>query len=255
MQSYLRLAFLVLMIMQTSVALSCTKMMRWNDDPPFSFVDPAMPELVKGISVDIVRRIFSEMNCTQSLVKMPWARALLSLESGDIDMIYGAYNTPERRVYAHFSKQPVYSPNILYIRAEDKDKWRFESLESIMPSTFRLGVQINVTYSHEYDELRKKPEFAARLHENSSRHSLWKMLDLNRIDGMIADKFSGLIELEGLALTHKIIQTPLIISDEPSFFAFSKKTTPLEFVDAFDAIFSRLVAEGAIEKIEAAYLP
>lgn len=254
MLSYLRFALLAVLISQGAIAWSCTKVMRWNEDPPFSFRDPAQPEQIKGVSVDIARLVLAKMNCTLALVEMPWARALVALQLGDIDMISGAYNTAKRREYAHFSQQANFSPNILYLRIADRQKWQFQSLEDIIATSFRLGVQINVTYSHEYDVLRKQPEFEAHLHENSSRTALWHMLHLNRIDGVIADKFTGYIELKKLGLNDSIIATPLIISNSPSFFAFSKKTTQLEFVAAFDDILSRFRAEGLIEQIEEAYL-
>lgn len=254
MQYLFHRVMLVVMVVQISSAWSCTKVMRWNEDPPFSFAHPDKPEYVQGISVDIARAILSEMDCTLHLEKMPWARALVSLQLGTVDILYGAYNTPDRRKYAHFSSQPEYSPNILFIRKADKATWSFQSLEEIIPTTFRLGVQINVTYSHEYDVLREQPEFEKHLHENSSRISLWQMLFLNRIDGVIADKYTGLIELSELGLNDHITATSLLISNEPSFFAFSKKTTSLEFVAAFDAILSRLRHDGEIEKIETRYL-
>lgn len=249
-----RLSLLVVLIVLQSPAWSCTKVMRWNEDPPFMFTDPATPEQIQGISVDIARRVLEKLNCKLTLEQMPWARALISLQSGHIDMISSAYNTAERREYAHFSKQALYSPNILYTRADEQGKWGFQSLEDIIPTSFRLGVQINVTYSHEYERLRDQPEFAAHLYENSSRRSLWHMLDLNRIDGVIADKMTGWIELKDLGLDDKIKATPLVISNAPAFFAFSKKNTPIEFVDAFDAEFARLAADGVIAQIEASYL-
>jgi polar amino acid transport system substrate-binding protein len=254
MQFSSRFVLLAVLMLQTSIAWPCTKVMRWNEDPPFSFRDPEHAGQIKGVSVDIARLILGKMNCELTLVEMPWARALLSLQSGDIDIVSGAYNTADRREYAHFSTQANYSPNILYIREADKDIWHLNSLEEIIPTTFRLGVQINVTYSHEYDALRTRPEFEAHLHENSSRNALWHMLNLNRVDGVIADKFTGAIELKKLGMIDKIIATPLIISNAPSYFAFSKKTTQLEFVAAFDEIFSRLQTDGEIEKIETAYL-
>lgn len=254
MQFVLRFTFLAVLMLPLSIAWSCTKVMRWNEDPPFSFTDPEHPGVIKGVSVDIARVILEKMNCELKLVEMPWARALVALQLGDIDIISGAYNTAERREYAHFSNQENYSPNILYVRAEDRDKWHFHTLEEIISTSFRLGVQINVTYSHEYDALRKLPEFEARLHENSSRTALWHMLTLNRIDGVIADKFTGFIELKKLGLNDRITSTSLIISNAPSFFAFSRKTTEIEFVKAFDEIFAQLSDEGVIEKIESAYL-
>ena len=235
-------------------AFSCSKLLRWNDDPPFTFANPKNPETVQGISVDITKLIFAKLGCELKLLKMPWARALLSLETGQIDMLSGAFNTPERREYAYFSEQDIYSPNILFIRREDKGKWQLKALKDILDTSFRLGVQINVVYSQEFQTLKESPAFARHLHENSSRISLWQMLNLKRIDGVIADQFTGLIELKKLGLDQAISADDLVISYEPSYFAFSKKTTHREFVEQFDQVFRSLIAQGEIKKIEQHYL-
>jgi len=94
----------------------------------------------------------------------------------------------ERREFAYFTKQAIYSPNILFIRIEDANKWGFKSLKFIINTPFILGVLINISYSEEYDALKVQEDFAKNLHKNSNRESLWKILTFKRIDGVIADK-------------------------------------------------------------------
>lgn len=243
-------SFFILFLLIPQTASSCTKIMRWNDDPPYSYVDHTNPKVIKGISIEIAREILLAQGCELKLVKMPWARALESLKSGHADIISGAFKTPERQEFAHYSSTIEYSPNILFLRTGEEEKWNLKSLADIEKSQFKLGVQINVSYSREFDLLKKQPEFGKHIHSNSNRKSLWKMLFLNRVDGVIADKITGLIELNNLGLHNKIIPSSLIISSEPSFFAFSKKTTTKEFVDQFDTIYANFLSDGTIHKIE-----
>tara|TARA_R110002167_G_scaffold76592_2_gene213293 strand:+ start:718 stop:1503 length:786 start_codon:yes stop_codon:yes gene_type:complete len=247
-------SFFILFLLVPQIASSCTKVMRWNDDPPYSYIDPNRPKTIKGISVDIARTILLEQGCELKLLKMPWARALESLKTGRVDIISSAYKLPEREEFAIFSSTIRHSPNILFIRATEEAKWGLRSLADIVETPFKLGVQINVSYSREFDLLKKQAEFAKHLHSNSNRKSLWRMLSLNRVDGVIADEMTGLIELNSLGLQNKIVPSSLIISNEPSFFAFSKKTTTKEFVDQFDVIYARLLKNGTIRKMENLYL-
>ena len=235
-------------------ALSCTKNMRWNDDPPFTFIDQQNPGVIQGMSVDITRQILSALGCELNLIKMPWARALISIKEGNIDILSGAYNTQERRDYAHFSTTGLYSPNILFVRKNETERWSFTSLKDIVNTSFILGVQINVSYSQESEKLKDQADFISRLHQNSSRQSLWRMLALNRVDGVIADKMTGLAELKELGLKNKVTASQLIVSNEPSFFAFSKKNIDPKFVEQFDAEFSKLLNNGEIKRIEDFYL-
>ena len=242
-----------LMLFGTQVVLACSKTMRWDDDPPYTFIDPHVPGHVQGISVDIARSILNTLGCDLKLVKMPWARGLESLKSGEIDLLSGAFNTPERQEYAYFASTSEHSPNVLFIRKREESIWQFSSLADMVDSKFRLGVQINVSYSQEYELLKQQDEFSKLLYSNSSRKSLWKMLTLNRIDGVIADRKTGLIELQNLNLQGNIIPSSLTISSKPSFYAFSKKTNTREFVGQFDEVFLNLIDEGKVSEIENTY--
>lgn len=235
-------------------ASACSMLMRWNDDPPYTFIDKHNPEEVRGISVDTARAIFKELKCELKLTKMPWARALESLKHGSIDLISGAFITSERQSFAHFSSINEHSPNILFLRAEEESKWALTSLADITKHPFTLGIQIDVSYSHEFDLLKEQAAFAKRLHAISDRNSLWQMLSLGRVDGVIADEITGLIEIRKLNLHERIAPSKLVISNEPSFFAFSKKTVSQEFVRQFDAIYQRLQDDGTIQNIQSFYI-
>lgn len=228
--------------------------MRWDDDPPYTYVEPNKPKEIKGISIEIARKVLLSQGCKLKFVKMPWARALEALKSGHVDIISGAFKTPERQEFAHFSSTLEYSPNILFLRTGEEAKWGLQSLADIIGTPFKLGVQINVSYSREFDLLKEKAEFNKQIYSTSNRESLWIMLSLKRVDGVIADKITGLIELESLGLQGKILPSALNISNEPSFFAFSKKTTTKKFVDQFDTIYANLLSDGTIHEIESFYL-
>ena len=232
----------------------CQITMRWNDDPPFSFVSDITTDKVTGISVDVAREAFSRLGCQLRFSKLPWARALEELRVGRIDLISGAYKKPEREVYALFSTQGIVSPNVLFVRTEDIDKWHFKSLAELPAESFRLGAQINVSYSREYDQLMQTDSFSRNVQSQSDRISLWKMLAVNRIDGVIADLLTGRQELHDLQLQDKVKATDFIVSNEPSFFAFSRATTSQTFVDNFDEVISQMREEGLLDKIVNQYL-
>ena len=248
------LSFICLTLNIIQPVFACSKIMSWNDDPPYSFIDSAKPEQVQGISVDIVKTILNRFDCDLELIKMPWARALESLKSGRIDILSGAFKTPERQEFAYYSSVADYSPNILFLRSGEEVKWKINSLADIIGSQFKLGVQINVSYSQEFELLKQQALFSQHLLSNSSRVALWRMLSLSRIDGVIADKTTAMIELNHLKLNDKIKPSPIIISNEPAFFAFSKSTNLRNFVDEFDAVYLQLISDGTITEIENSYL-
>lgn len=87
------------------------------------------------------------------------------------------------------------------------------------------------------------------------RLGAWKMIERDRIDGLIADEVSGLMELQQLGLTDVVAKTRGVISGEPAMFAFSKKTNSLEFVAAFNTVFGAILTDGRYKEIAQRYLP
>src|SRR5690554_4085847 len=110
----------------------CSITLRWDDDAPYFIPQRGH---VTGIDADISREIMRRMGCNLSLVKLPWARALVELREGRIDMVSGAYRTPEREKYAYYaSVVPTVSPNLLFIRRSDKAEFSFSGLREVLDS-------------------------------------------------------------------------------------------------------------------------
>ncbi|GAA3955292.1 substrate-binding periplasmic protein [Allohahella marinimesophila] len=249
-----RLVLVTLFITLSSKATACTKILRWNDDPPFSFISAAHPTLPIGINIDVVREILSEMDCSLELTKMPWARALEALKAGKIDMVGGAFRTAERDTFALFSSKDFQSPNRLFQQTAAFDRWQVGALADIEDSEYRLGVQIGVSYSSEFERLRTRAGFEKQLVAVNERESLWKMLAMGRIDGVIADELTARAELNSLGLGLVIGPTDLIVADAPSYFAFSRETTSPEFVEAFSELLENMQNDGNFDAILERYL-
>ncbi len=232
---------------------SCTKTVRWYDDAPYSFKG-ANGE-VEGISVDLARAALAAIGCEAKFLEMPWARALVELQAGRLDILPGALRTGEREQFAYFSRPVNRSPNMLFIGAKVASRYRFKSLDDIVGTQFKLGVQIGVAYGPEYNRLIKTPDFQARTTMITSRRSAWKMLELQRIDGVIADEVSALTELKQLGLSRTAIKSELVVSDAPAAFALSKASTSPPFVGDFDKALGRLMADGSYKAILERHLP
>jgi polar amino acid transport system substrate-binding protein len=231
----------------------CTKTLSWSDDYPYSFKRQVTDRQPTGSSVEIVSLVFAKLNCQLRFVELPWARALVELKEGRIDVVSNAYLRDERQDFAWYSQIEFHSPNILFLRNDDLRKYPVKSLGDIQKYQLRIGTQINVSYGLEFDALMTQPTFSSLIETNSDRKALWRMLQLKRIDGVIADKHTGLAELKQMGLSHVIGLTELTISSDAAHFAFSKKTTESLFVQAFDSELHTLLQSGVINAIERKY--
>ncbi|TYC57337.1 amino acid ABC transporter substrate-binding protein [Marinobacter sp. BW6] len=230
----------------------CDITLRWDDDPPYFMLKE---DEVVGIDADLAREAMERLGCSLSLQKLPWARALRELRDGRVDMLSGAYRTPEREQYAHYSEVVgLVSPNILFVRRSDKARFDFSGLRVLLESDFRLGAQINVSYSDEYSALVQNPDYEKNIQYLSRRESLWRMLARNRIDGVVASRLTGLYEIKELGLSGAIVPSSLVVSNKPAFFVFSKASVGSEFVADFDLALRAMLDDGTFAAIVNRYV-
>ena len=230
----------------------CDVSLRWDDDPPYFMVQEGD---VVGIDADLVREAMERLGCGLSLKKLPWARALLELRDGRVDMLSGAYRTPEREQYAHYSSVVgLVSPNILFIRQADEARFDFSGLKELLESGFRLGAQINVSYSDEYSALVQNPDYEKNIEYLSRREPLWLMLGRDRVDGVVASRLTGLYEIQELGLTGRITPSSMVVSNKPAYFVFSKASVDSEFVADFDLVLEAMLDDGTFAAIVNRYV-
>jgi len=231
----------------------CEKTLRWDDDPPFSM--QAADGSVVGIDMDINRAVLERLGCQVKLRKLPWARALKELELGRLDILSGAFRRPERELYAHFSG--VYLPpsrNILFMHQQALERWPLQDLLELQHSEFRLGAQIDASYGEKFQQLMGDPVFAERVVLLSNRSSLWQMIAKGRIDGLIADEYTGVYEIRQLALDHLIKPSAVVVSSAAAEVAFSKRSIEPDFVQAYAQEMQVLMENGTYQQIMRRYL-
>lgn len=211
---------------------------------------------VGGIYVDINRQALQRLGCEVRMVRLPWARALLDLEHGRLDVLPGAFRKPEREVYAHFSGAILPpSRNILFMSREALQRWPLDSLLQLSGSSFRLGAQYGVSYGADYQHLMYDDSFANKVVFNPVRQNLWHMIARGRIDGIIADEHTGHYELHTLGLSEQIEPSAVVVSSDAAEVAFSKLSVQAEFVLHYASVLRELMADGSYEKVVQRYLP
>lgn len=243
-----RLLLIALLLGLAPPLSACEKSLRWSEDPPYSM---RLPDgRIGGLDVELAQELLRRVGCRARLVEMPFARALLELEAGRLDLLPGTFPRPERRVYAHFSQPLLLGRNLLFLRQEALGTLPAGAgLRQLVQQGLRLGVQKGVVYSPEYAELMRDPALSARLYVVPQQPSLWRMLNLGRIDAVIADEFTARHQLAQLGLRERIAASALVVSAEPSAHALSKRSNALDFLNRYDAALRSMVADGSYQAL------
>lgn len=233
-------------------AEGCELRVRWAEDPPY-FIP--VNGRVEGLLIEVLTETLARMGCKPVWVELPWARALIELQQGHIDIVAGALRRPEREAYAYFVDRRFESRNRLYMRAADAARLGdATTLAGALKADLRLGVQIGVVYGPEYSALLQQPAFQARLTQASTRRSLWQMLDLGRVDGVLASEFSARWELNQLGLGTRVVATPIALVAEPTYVMLSRRSVTPARLEQFRQASEAMAHDGALRRITARYL-
>jgi len=230
----------------------CVMALRWSDDPPY-FMRGADGQ-VQGLYADLLTEALHRLGCGVRLVELPFGRALVELSAGRVDVVAGVLRRPEREAYAHFAAPTLRSPNVLFAHVDAAPDPAARRLFEVAMPPFRLGAQIGVVYGPDFVALAAQPDFSARLVLSGARVNLWHMIELRRLDGIVADQATGRYELRQLGLADRIRQTAVQVSDEAASVVFSKQTVSADFVRRFEAVSAELVKDGTQAALLARYL-
>ena len=244
---------LLLGVMPWTAWAKCVKTVRWFDDAPYAL--KRADGQIDGLAIEIARVALKSMGCEAKFVELPRARALVEMQAGRLDILPGTLKSEERAKFAYFSQPINRSPNVLFVNAKTAGKYPLNKLSDIVGTQFKLGVQIGVAYGPDYNLLIKSPEFRSRLTTLTSRRNAWKMMDLQRLDGIISDEVSALLELQQLGLAGTAVRSKVIVSDEAAVYAIGKASNTAEFVAQFDKAMEEMLVDGRYKAIVERYLP
>lgn len=242
----------LLLLLPAADSLACTKTVRWFDDPPYSYRQS--DGQIAGFDADLAREVLRRSGCEARFLDMPWARALVELEAGRLDVLPSTFRNSKRERYAHFSIPLQQTPNVLYLTPAAAAKYRPAALDDLAGTPFRLGVQIGVSYGEHVEALQNLPSFRANMVPVTQRRNAWRMMELGRIDGMIADQASAAVELRQLGLEQVLLPSKIAVPTDPMAFAFSKASVPASFVGTFNQHLQAMLADGQYRKLRDRYL-
>lgn len=234
-------------------ASACVKSVRWGDNAPYAF--KGSDGSAQGLHMRVVGEALKRTGCTMRLLQMPWPRALRELKLGRLDLLPSAADTQERKAYAYFSKPTNSSRTILFITADAAKRYQITKLNDIVGTEFRVAVPRDASLGDEYDTLVKTTAFTSRLTYVNTRDSGWRMMQLNRVDGLIGDEIAGLHAMRQLGLTEIAQRSGVVTSTESDYVAISKASNDAEFVRRFNAALDSMVADGTYLKILQDTLP
>ena len=244
---------LALAIPAASFANNCSLTVRVPDAdyPPYTVFNASGD--LEGLSVDLTDAVMAEAGCDVTYKPLPWARGLVQLQEGDVDIVPHMSRTAEREEFAAFVG-PMLIQRVKLIVAGD-DEVNVDSLEDLKSLPYKVGIERGFFYGDEFESKRQTDEnFANKLQVNSSVENNERMLAAGRISGFFAYELNVLQRASADPDYSNFVVHPFTLREDSEYYGFSRKSvdasTRQRVLDAFD----RLSANGTLDGIRAKYL-
>jgi polar amino acid transport system substrate-binding protein len=196
---------------------------------------------IMGISVDLMKIVFSELDIDIEPVILPWARSLSYMKDGKIDCILTILRSEEREEFIQFSLP--YSSLDTSIFVKKGKAFPFNNFNDLIGKN---GMSIRGEFQGEdFDSFRKQ----ANIYEANSLRSVFSLLNVGRYDYAVYVKDAFLMEAERLGFSDTIEALPMPIMSTTVHIGFSKKSKYLDKLPYLDKRIKEMDADGTIEKL------
>jgi len=224
--------------------------------PPTAFVDANGNAI--GIHVDIAKEAFKRIGIDFEINFYPWKRALVMVYKGEADaLIDPAYND-ERSTHCYFPKESSNMDQWVFFQKKGNKIVMDKDLKEV--NHISIGIVRGFEYGGHLQTALNEKRFNSIQVVNNNDININKLI-AGRFDVMAGDKANILYYSKQLGLKDKIEivkskygSEELIISESPTYIAFSKKTIAKELVDKFSDTVLGMKKDGTFEKIRSKYL-
>ena len=207
----------------------------------------SFPPLAMELDQAIVSAVAAKFDAVVKGDKVPFARRLLQLKLGDIDLLAGILKNDDREEFAYFLTPPYkQKTNKIFImrKGEGKELQRYEDLYKL-----RVGVQIGSKYFPRFDEDQNIHKY-----ESTADESRVRMLLKNRFDALIHTELYGTYIIYDLGVQGKVEIAPYKYTKRnPVYIAISKKSELYKRKDMLEKVFSQMMESGEMDKVIHSY--
>jgi polar amino acid transport system substrate-binding protein len=223
--------------------------------------------VVRGISADLMERVFARLDVPYEIRIVPWARALREAEEGKTDALMAASYSDERSEFLYYTEEeqnyisgPIPQTSItvsevlFFIRSKFREGLSFESIEEVIERGNRVGATAGFTTTQKLYDTGIDPE---NIIEYPDAERGFEGLSDGEVDMYIQDAAVGFSVLKKIGLDDEITSLPYSFFKKPQYIPFSKKSSYpdlLEFREKFLEELRKIHESGEYDEIYARYV-
>ena len=200
-----------------------------------------------GIDIDLTEALLNEVQCSFNILEIPWARALLMLASGDIDLLINVSKTQEREPIYYFIG-PIRNEEIVFATYKHLN-YNLTEIDDILRLDKPIAIQRNAYYGDALQRIINNKKYNELFVHVPSNEIKLKLLKHGRISGFLEAKRNIIHGINNDKIFKGVWFPALIFHKNPVYFALSKKSINEALKQRISAGFERLVIQGKIKEI------
>jgi polar amino acid transport system substrate-binding protein len=210
-----------------------------------------------GVDMDLTKALLDEAQCNFTVLEVSWARALIMLNSGDIDLVLNVSKTIEREVDYYFIG-PIHNETIVFVTYENRSA-PLNTIADIFKLAKPIAIQRSAYYGKEIQKFIQQADYNESFVHVANNETKLRLLKRGRISGFLEAKRNIIHSIENDKNYEGVWFPDLVIHHNPIYFAFSKKSVNealmLKISDSFDLLTSQGKIKQIILKHENNHLP
>lgn len=230
----------------------CQLSMGWDPWEPYHY--KPVGDRVQGLDVELIGAMAERAGCELEWQQGSWASMLQLVHSGDLDLLAGATRTPEREEFARFSEPYRQESFLIFVRADELDKWSGTPLTELLENGFRLGLTHGYIYGDKVTQVLADSRWQDQLVEVPvGELNFLNLMDFN-IDGFLEDPFvaASIENRRDWGMDFEAL--PLDLHSGEVHLMFSKASVDAATVERFNEALDELRESGEHQRILERYL-
>lgn len=206
--------------------------------PPFNFVQDGR---FGGIDIDILSEAARDMGVRIDFVPLPWRRAMMAFQSGEVDGMFQLTPTPQRfRDWCMTG--PLRATRMVFATLAGSPITDFAGLQTLRGRT--IGIVNGFTYTSEFNAAGHFTREGSVDDETSLRKLL-----LGRVDLMLGGQPNILHAAATLGVRDAIRILPTPLQVQPRYAAFLREPARMDKAARLQAALARMQMDGRIDRI------
>ena len=222
----LNIVLIILLFFSQQTAVSEEMTFVFSEFRPYEYTEKGN---AKGINIDLIKKVCTEMGIIPVFKELPWKRALDYAKSGKADAVFSLFRTGEREKIYMFPEQSLNTVKMALYKGR-KNNLQITKLDDLN------GLNVGVYRGSSYGPLFDRAEGFNKDAANTNRQLLYKQVK-EKTDCFIMDEAVADYWISTLGYSDLIKPLDFIVYSQETFIAFNKSA------DIDINKFSNLIAE------------